>query len=105
MDNINLSNSFSQIMSFLVNVFLSVLHWLDSIIIIGDSTSLLDLNIALSVFAIMFVAFFSVVRSSGVYNVDSASDVIAYNRRQRKAQELADYYYVKDRDGDLYKGT
>lgn len=71
--NINLSNTFSQIIDFLISAFVSVLSWLDGIIIIGDSTSLLDLNIAFTVFSIIFVAVFSVVRSGAVNSVDSVS--------------------------------
>ena len=81
--NVNLSNSFSQIMSFIVNVFKSVIGWLDGIIIIGDSTSLLDLNIAFTVFSIIFVAVFNVVQSGTVNSMDTVS-------ASRKAQERAE---------------
>lgn len=84
--NINLSNTFSQIIDFLISAFVSVLSWLDGIIIIGDSTSLLDLNIAFSVFTIIFVAVFSVVRSGAVNSVDSVSSSRA-NVERSKAEE------------------
>lgn len=69
----NFSIQFSQVMSFLVRVFTSVLSWLDSIIIIGNNTSLLDLNIAFTVFGIIFAAVFSVVRSTSVNLSDRVS--------------------------------
>lgn len=81
--NVNLSASFSSIMAFLVNVFKSVISWLDGIIIIGDSTSLLDLNIAFSVFGIIFVAVFSVVKS-GVIN---SGDTVDKSRAEKKRSE------------------
>ena len=73
--NINASSEFSSIIDFVVNIFRSVIAWLDGIVIIGDSTSILDLNIAFTVFAIVFAAVFSVVRSgttNSMTSVDSA---------------------------------
>lgn len=73
--NVNLSSEFSGIIDFIVTVFRSVVSWLDSIIIIGDNTSLLDLNIAFTVFTIIIAAVFSVVRAdatNSMTSVDSA---------------------------------
>lgn len=92
--NINLSNEFSQIMSFLVNVFKNVIGWLDGIIIIGDSTSLLDLNIAFTVFGIIFAAVFSVVRSGAVNSMDTVAD----SRAALKRSEADEAKYKKRRD-------
>lgn len=81
--NVNISNSFSVIMGFLANVFKSIISWLDGIIIIGDSTSLLDLNIAFTVFGIIFVAVFSVVRSGAV----NAGDSVAHYKADKARRE------------------
>ena len=82
--NINASNEFSQIISFLVQVFGKVISWLDGIILIGDNTSLLDLNIALTVFGIIFVAVFNVVKSGAVNSMDSVSSSREAQRRQAR---------------------
>ncbi|MBO5395384.1 MAG: hypothetical protein J6A97_00720 [Clostridia bacterium] len=82
--NFNASNEFSQIISFLVQVFGNVISWLDGIIIIGDSTSLLDLNIALTVFGIIFVAVFNVVKSGAVNSMDSVSSSRDAQKRQER---------------------
>lgn len=82
--NVNLSQSFSSIMGLLVNLFRDVISWLDGIIIIGDSTSLLDLNIAFTVFGIIFVAVFSVVRSGAV---NSGDTVHASRERAKRLEE------------------
>lgn len=84
--NINASSEFSSIIDFVVHVFRSVIVWLDGIVIIGDSTSILDLNIAFTVFTIVFAAVFSVVRSGTVNSVDTveASKKEAERRKQRQ---------------------
>lgn len=82
--NFNFSSQFSQVISFLVRVFTSVLSWLDSIIIIGNNTSLLDLNIAFTVFGIIFAAVFSVVRSGSVNSMDS----VEVSRSLEKQREM-----------------
>lgn len=82
--NVNLSNEFSQIISFIVGVFKSVIGWLDGIIIIGDSTSLLDLNIAFTVFTILFAAVFNVVKAGAV---NELGDTV-YNSAKSKVKEV-----------------
>lgn len=85
--NINLSNEFAHIISFLVNVFRSVVSWLDGIIIIGDSTSLLDLNIAFTVFSIIVAAVFSVVRVAPVVAGDTVKESRAANKAKQERIE------------------
>lgn len=92
--NINASSAFTSAVSFVVFVFKSVLDWMDSIILIGNSTSLLDLNIALVVFGIIFTAVFSVVRS-GVVN---AGDTVASSRAAADRAKKSEETYVKRRD-------
>lgn len=74
--NIDASYSFSSIISFLVNVFKTVLSWLQGIHLAGDF-SLFDLWIAFSVFSLMFTLLFTVVRS-GVNN--------SYNTKAERAR-------------------
>ena len=88
--NVNASNEFSQIMSFLVHVFGNVISWLDGIIIIGDSTSLLDLNIAFTVFGIIFTAVFSVVKSGAVNSMDSVTESRNAQAREEKYRQRRD---------------
>lgn len=83
LDTIDISTSFLQIINFIASSFVRIVSFLDSIIIIGDS-SLLDLFIALSVFSIIFVALFSVVRS-GASN--AASNVDRARRRKGDKNE------------------
>lgn len=85
--NINLSSQFSQIISFLVNAFKSVISWLDGIIIIGDQTSLLDLNIAFTIFSIIFVAVFSVVNSTPSFAGDTVKEARAANEAKQRRIE------------------
>ena len=92
--NINLSNEFSQIMSFIVNVFKSVIGWLDGIIIIGNSTSLLDINIAFTVFSIILVAVFNVVQSGAVNSMDTVTE----SRKAQDRSEKEEARYNKRRD-------
>ena len=60
--NIDASSSFSSVMSFLKDVFSSVLSWMSGIKLAGNF-SLLDLNVAFTVFGIIFTLLFTVVRS------------------------------------------
>lgn len=92
--SINASSAFSSIVTFIVYVFKNVLQWMDGIIIIGKSTSLLDFNVALIVFGIIFTAVFSVVRS-GVVN---AADTVASSRAAADRAKKSDETYVKRRD-------
>lgn len=92
--NVNIANSFSAIMGFLANVFKSVISWLDGIIIIGDNTSLLDLNIAFTVFGIIFVAVFSVVRSGAVNSMDTVSE----SRSAADKARASEARYIRRRD-------
>ena len=100
--NVNLSASFSSIMAFLVDVFKSVISWLDGIIIIGDSTSLLDLNIALSVFGIIFTAVFAVVSYTPNYAGDTVKEARAANKAK---QEKIERDLKKQREKRLKEGA
>ena len=60
----NASDSFSSSFSFISQLFKQLLSMLDSIIIIGDSTSILDFFVAVIVFSIIIGAVFTVVRFS-----------------------------------------
>lgn len=62
--NIDMSSAFSSMFAFVIDIFRSVISWLDGIIVF-NGFSLLDLNIAFTVFGIIFTVLFSVV-SSGV---------------------------------------
>ena len=99
--DVNISSSFTSIVSFLSYVFQSVISWLDSIIIIGDSTSLLDLNIAFTVFGIIFVSVFSIVRSGAVNSLDTVSESRAAARRERKEEER--YQRRRDENRKYYE--
>ena len=105
--NINLSSEFSQIMSFLVNVFLSVIQWLDSIIIIGDNTSLLDLNIAFTIFGIIFAAVFSVVNVAPVFAGDTVKEAREANkaRQQQIEKDLSKQREARAKEGAAYGKT
>ena len=71
--NIDMSSSFSAMFSFLTGMFVTVISWLDDIIVF-NGFSILDLNIAFVVFGVIFTVVFSVVRSSvSVSAGDSAS--------------------------------
>lgn len=96
------SNEFSQIISFLVQVFGNVISWLDGIIIIGDSTSLLDLNIALSVFGIIFTAVFSVVHVAPFYAGDTVNESRAANKAN---QERIERDLIKQREKRAKEGA
>lgn len=72
--NIDASNSFSSVFSFIVSIFKNVLSWMSGIKL-SSNFSLLDLNIAFAVFSILFTVVFSVVRSgvtNSIRSVDSA---------------------------------
>lgn len=58
----NLVGVFSQIFDFIVNVFRSVLQWLDSIYIL-NGVSLLRFNIGLTIMTLIFTVVFAVVRN------------------------------------------
>lgn len=105
--NINLSNEFSQIMSFIVNVFKSVISWLDGIIIIGNNTSLLDLNIAFTVFGIIFVAVFSVVHVAPVFAGDTVKESRAVNKanQERIERDLKEQRANRAKEGASYGKT
>lgn len=66
----NASDSFSISFSFISQLFKQLLSMLDSIIIIGDSTSILDFFVAVIVFSIIIGAVFTVV-GTGVTHVSS----------------------------------
>ena len=66
----NTGSAFLDMMQFLVSAFRHILVSLDSAILFGN-TSVLDLNIALTVFTIIFVAVFAVVRSGVVNSMGS----------------------------------
>lgn len=73
--NIDLSSTFTAIFAFIINAFRSVLSWLDGIYIYNSNVSLLDLNIALAVFGVLFSALFVVVKNqvkSGISAADRA---------------------------------
>lgn len=77
----NGSSAFASIFSFLKTSFLSVFSWLDNIYI-SNNVSLLDLNIAIIVFSIIFTAVFSVVRSGVDNSIGSVNKI-----REKKARE------------------
>lgn len=81
------SNSFSQIFVFLKSSFSSVLSWLDNIYLLPN-LSILDLHIALIVFAILFTAVFSVVRSGVNNSIGSVAD----SRKEAAARAKAESY-------------
>lgn len=58
----NLVGVFSSIFDFIVNVFRSVLQWLDSIYIL-NGVSLLRFNIGLTIMTLIFTVVFAVVRN------------------------------------------
>ncbi len=58
------SDSFASSFSFISQLFKQILSMLDCIIIIGDSTSVLDFFVAVIIFSILIGAVFTVVRSS-----------------------------------------
>lgn len=91
----NASESFSLIFSSLSEFFKNIINLLDSIIIIGDSTSILDLNIAIAVFSIIFVAVFNVVRAGAVNSGDS----VAASARAKASDEK---YESRQRQNRLY---
>lgn len=68
----NASESFSISFSFLSQLFKDLINVLDNIIIIGDSTSILDFFVAIIVFSIIFGAVFTVVKV-GVSTASSRS--------------------------------
>lgn len=79
----NGSSAFSSAFSFLKSAFISVLSWLDGIKIV-NGISLLDLNIAIVVFGILFTALFTVVRSgvnNSIGSVDRARREKARNEK------------------------
>ncbi|MCH5197917.1 MAG: hypothetical protein J1E34_03325 [Oscillospiraceae bacterium] len=81
MQGIHADSAFSAMFSFIKDVFISVITWLDNIYIFGN-ISILDLNIAFTVFGVLFTAVFAVVKSS-VSNSISSSD----KSRKKKEQE------------------
>lgn len=87
--NIDASSSFSSVMTFIKSVFSSVLSWLSGIRLAGNF-SLLDLNIAFTVFGIMFTLLFTVVRSgvnNSISSVDSAKKEAARSRSSSKSDK------------------
>lgn len=74
----NGSANFVDVITFLSNLFKDILFMLDNIIIIGDSTSILDFFIAVSVFAILIAAVFTVV---GGRVTDVSSDLSSRFRK------------------------
>lgn len=83
--NIDLSNSFTSIFSFIINVFRSVFTWLDTIYIFGGNVSLLDLNIAFAVFGILFTALFAVIRNAVPFGLSNQSDVNGHAKSNRES--------------------
>lgn len=87
--NIDLSSSFTQIFDFIINVFRSVFHWLDTIYIFNSSVSLLDLNIAFAVMGLLFTALFAVVRSGVSYAHSERSDIDRAAARRNAVEKRA----------------
>lgn len=80
----NGSSAFSASFAFLKSCFISVISWLDGIKIV-NGISLLDLNIAVVVFGILFTALFTVVRSG----VDNSIGSVNRARREKARRENA----------------
>ena len=87
--NIDASSSFSSVMSFLKDVFSSVLSWMSGIKLAGNF-SLLDLNVAFTVFGIIFTLLFTVVRSgvnNSISSVDRAKSESARDAARKKSSQ------------------
>ena len=63
---IDMSQGFAQVFATWKTFFVSIINFMDNIIIIGG-VSLLDFNIAVLIFGLLFTSLFSVVRN-GVTN-------------------------------------
>ena len=70
--NVDMSSSFSAMFSFILDVFRSVISWLDGIIVL-NGFSLLDLNIAFTVFGIIITVLFAVVSSDVSFSMGDVS--------------------------------
>lgn len=69
-DSIDLSNSFFQVINFIMEKFRDVLTFMDSVILFDDMT-LLDLFIALTVMTVVIVAVFNIVRTGTINSITS----------------------------------
>lgn len=82
----NGSTAFNAIWSFLKTAFLAVISWLDGIKIINN-ISILDLNIAVIVFGILFTAVFSIVHNSVNNSIGTVQSERKYEERRARAAQ------------------
>lgn len=82
---------FTESVSFLTAAFKYILNFLDNIILFAD-VSILELNIAFTVFGLLFVALFTVVRAGAVNSGDSVSNFKKEQARKESRRNESDSY-------------
>lgn len=85
------STPFTESVSFLTFAFKYILNYLDNIILFAD-VSILELNIAFTVFGLLFVALFTVVRAGAVNSGDSVSSFKKEEARKESRRKERESY-------------